>query len=438
MVRIARVVIGAPASGSGKTTVATGLMAALSARGLVVSPHKVGPDYIDPTYHAIATGRPGRNLDPFLVGEQLIAPLFAHGARGADLAVIEGVMGLFDGRGATEEASTAHVARLLEAPVLLTVDASAQSSSVAALVHGFSTYDRRLTIAGLVLNRVASARHEALLREALEPSGIPVVGALPRRDELLVPSRHLGLVPVPERRQVAALQIAKLADFIQRNFDLDAVRRIAASAPELNATPWSATDALGAPVDGHPLVAIAAGPAFSFGYAETSELLAAAGAQIAYFDPLHDRSLPAGTRGLVLGGGFPQLHAEELSGNTELRADVARLAAAGAPVVAECAGLLYLSRSLDGAPMCGVLPVETRMTDRLSLGYREARHPDGTPVRAHEFHRTACSPASGEHPAYTLADGRPEGFQQGRVRASYLHVHWAGAPALARDLVGAA
>ncbi|MEW9530997.1 cobyrinate a,c-diamide synthase [Microbispora sp. NPDC049125] len=438
MVSIPRVVVAAPASGSGKTTVATGLMAALSARGLAVSPHKAGPDYIDPGYHAVATGRPGRNLDPYLVGEALVAPLFAHGARGADVAVVEGVMGLFDGRGATGEASTAHVARLLGAPVLLVVDASSQSSSVAALVHGFATYDPSVRVAGVVLNRVGSRRHEEILREALAPLGVPVAGALPRDAAAHVPSRHLGLVPAGEREGAARRAVAALGALVERHCDVEAIVRLASSAPPLAAVPWSPGDAVGAPVTGRPTVALAAGPAFTFSYAETAELLAAAGADVALVDPLRDEALPAGTRGLVIGGGFPEVHAAELSENRALRDDVVRLAARGLPVVAECAGLLYLAESLDGVPMCGVLPVRARMTGRLTLGYREAVRHDGPVVRAHEFHRTACSPSAGETAAYTLADGRREGFARGGVHASYLHPHWAGVPRLARDLVEAA
>jgi cobyrinic acid a,c-diamide synthase len=446
MVTVPRVVVAAPASGAGKTAVATGIMAALSARGLAVSPHKVGPDYIDPGYHALAAGRPGRNLDAFLVGEDLVAPLFAYGAGGADVAVVEGVMGLFDGRGSTGEASTAHVARLLGAPVLLVVDASSQSSSVAALVHGFATYDPTVRVAGVVLNRVGSPRHEQILREALASSGIPVVGALPRDARVHVPSRHLGLIPAGEQASHARQAVSALGDLVERHCDLDMILRIASTAPPLATRPWSPTDAVGSPVSDRPTVAVAAGAAFTFSYAETTELLAAAGAEVALVDPLADERLPEGTRGLVIGGGFPEMHAADLSANRPLREEVARLAAAGRPVVAECAGLLYLAKSLDGRPMCGVLPAEARMTERLTLGYREAVRPDGTSVRAHEFHRTACAPAAGDPtactpsctPAYTLADGRREGFAHLGVHASYLHVHWAGAPRLARDLVAAA
>jgi cobyrinic acid a,c-diamide synthase len=438
---VPRVVIAAPASGSGKTTVATGLMAALRASGMSVSPHKVGPDYIDPTYHSLATGRPGRNLDPVLVGEHLIPPLFAHGSAGAQIAIIEGVMGLFDGRGSTGEGSTAHVARLLDAPVVLVVDASKQSTSVAALVHGFASYAPGVRVGGVVLNWVASPRHEQLLRESLAgplTAHVPVLGALPRHAVVEVPSRHLGLVPAQERGRLAAEAVAELGALIARHIDLDAIRALAATAGLTHVEPWSAADAIGPPVTGRPVIAVAGGDAFTFSYAETTELLSAAGAEVAIVDPLRNEHLPAGTRALVIGGGFPEVHAAELSANASLRSEVTRLAFEGAPISAECAGLLYLAQTLDDVPMCAVLPVDARMTGRLTLGYRDAVRPDGTPVRAHEFHRTSCTPAVGSPPAYTLADGTPGGFAPGRIHASYLHLHWAGSPALARQLVGAA
>ncbi|HVA61531.1 MAG TPA: cobyrinate a,c-diamide synthase [Mycobacteriales bacterium] len=438
MVSLPRLVVAAASSGAGKTTVATGLMAALTARGLRVSGHKVGPDYIDPSHHAVATGRPGRNLDPFLVGEALIGPLFLHGARGADIAVVEGVMGLFDGRGATDEASTAHLARLLDAPVVMVVDASAQSRSVAALVHGFTTFDLRVRIAGVILNRVASPRHEQLLREALAGSGVPVLGALHRDPALSTPSRHLGLVPAPERMRETQATVHRLAAAVAAAVDLEAVLTVARLAPPLAATPWSPHDAVGKPTVGRPVVAVAGGAAFTFSYTETSELLTAAGADVVTVDPLRDEALPERTRALVLGGGFPEVHAADLTANAGLRAAVAALAASGGRVHAECAGLLYLTRELDGHPMCGVLSARARMTDRLTIGYREVTGPDGVVVRGHEFHRTACDPPAGPRPAWRLADGRAEGFRDSGVVASYLHVHPAGSPRLAAALVGAA
>jgi cobyrinic acid a,c-diamide synthase len=440
MVNTPRIVVAAPASGSGKTTLATGLMAAFAQRGLAVSGHKVGPDYIDPGYHALATGRPGRNLDACLCGPERIAPLFAHGAAGAELAVVEGVMGLYDGAGGADElASTAHVAKLLRAPVVLVVDASSQSRSVAALVHGFASWDPEVRIGGVVLNKVASDRHEELLREALDASGVPVLGVLRREPRVGAPSRHLGLVPVAERRADAVESVEALAQRVREGVDLDAVLALARSAPPLLCEPWDAVFEVGGPVTGRsPVVAVAAGEAFTFGYTEQAELLRAAGAQVVPFDPLHDETLPEGTRALVIGGGFPEVYAPDLARNAPLRAAVA---AFDGPVAAECAGLLYLARELDGEPMCGLLDTAARMTDRLTLGYREAvavgdsvLAAAGTRVRGHEFHRTALDPGAGPAPAWGVVrpQRRTEGFVTGNVHASYLHVHWAAAPELAR------
>ncbi|GGJ85910.1 hydrogenobyrinate a,c-diamide synthase [Pilimelia anulata] len=443
---VPRLVLAAPGSGHGKTTVATGLLAAFAARGTKVAPFKVGPDYIDPGYHALAAGRPGRNLDPVLVGEELIGPLFAHGAAGAELAVVEGVMGLYDGRvGAGDHGSTARVAALLDAPVVLVVDASAQGRSVAALIHGFRSYGS-FRFGGVILNRVGTDRHERLLRDACAEVGAPVLGVLRRHPDVAAPSRHLGLVPAVERRGEALASVAALAALVAAGVDLDAVAALAGTAPPLPARPW----APGPPVTAaRPVVAVAGGPAFSFGYAETVELLAAAGAEVATVDPLRDERLPAGTAALVVGGGFPEVYADGLSANAPLRAAVADLAARGAPVVAECAGLLWLCRTLDGAPMCGVLPADAAMTPTLTLGYRDAVAPAdsvlaaaGSRVTGHEFHRTAVTPAAGAAPAWAWRDdaggARREGFAAGGVHASYLHLHWAGAPALPARLVAAA
>ncbi|MEU9109062.1 cobyrinate a,c-diamide synthase [Streptomyces xanthophaeus] len=457
---VPRLVVAAPSSGSGKTTVATGLMAAFAERGLAVSPHKAGPDYIDPGYHALATGRPGRNLDAFMCGPELVAPLFAHGAAGCDLAVVEGVMGLYDGAaGRGELASTAHVAKLLRAPVVLVVDASSQSRSVAALVHGFASFDPQVRLGGVILNKVGSDRHEAMLREALEEAGMPVLGVLRRAPQVAAPSRHLGLVPVAERRSDALAAVSALAEQVRAGCDLDALLALARTAPPLGCEPWSPQAALAGPgtadtltgggalPGGRPVVAVAGGAAFTFSYAEHVELLTAAGAEVVTFDPLRDEALPAGTRGLVIGGGFPEVYAPELSANEKLRAAVAAFAAAGGPVAAECAGLLYLARSLDGKPMCGVLDADARMSERLTLGYREAVAVSdsalaaaGTRLRGHEFHRTVIEPGAGAAPAwgFTHPERRVEGFVAGGVHASYLHTHWAAEPSVARRFVAAA
>ena len=441
-VTVPRLVVAAPSSGSGKTTVATGLMAAFAARGLAVSPHKVGPDYIDPGYHALATGRVGRNLDAYLCGPELIGPLFAHGARGCDVAVVEGVMGMFDGAaGEGELASTAQVAKLLRAPVVLVVDASSQSRSVAALVHGFASFDPEVRVAGVILNKVASDRHEELLREALDQAGVPVLGALRRAPQVDTPSRHLGLVPVAERQAAAVEAVAAMAAQVERGCDLEALMGLARGAGALPCAPWEPPRTT---VQTRAVVAVAGGSAFTFSYAEHAELLTAAGAEVVSFDPLRDEQLPDGTSGLVIGGGFPEVYAAELSANEPLRKAVTALTESGAPVAAECAGMLYLCRELDGMPMCGVIDATARMSERLTLGYRDAvalgdsvLAPAGTRMRGHEFHRTVVEPGAGAAPAWGVRapELRVEGFVQQGVHASYLHTHWASEPGVARRFV---
>jgi len=434
---IPRVVVAGTSSGAGKTTVASGLIGALRARGEVAQGFKVGPDYIDPSYHALAAGRPGRNLDAFLSGPELIAPLFRHGTAGADIAVIEGVMGLFDGAsGRGELASTAHVAKLLHAPVVLVVDGSAMARSAAAVVHGFATFDPELSVAGVIFNRVGSDAHEALLREAVEPLEVPVLGALRRDDRIIAPERHLGLVPTAERELRAGEALATLAEAIERSVDLEAVGRLARAAPELPGPAWSP-----APSD-EPTparIAIARGPAFSFHYAENLELLTAAGAELLPFDPTVDERLPDSAGGLILAGGFPEVFGPELAANASLRAEVRAVAARGRPVLAECGGLLYLLDELDGHPMCGVVAGRGEMAGRLTLGYREARAATATPwmadgdaIRGHEFHYSSVT--AGGAPAWELSargTTRAEGIVAGAVQASYLHVHWAAFPEVA-------
>jgi cobyrinic acid a,c-diamide synthase len=455
---IARVVVAGTSSGAGKTTVACGLIGALRARGLRVQGFKVGPDYIDPSHHALASGRAGRNLDAFLSGEELIAPLFRHGARGADVAVVEGAMGLFDGAsGRGELASTAQVAKLLRAPVLLVVDASAMARSAAAMVHGYMTFDPDVEVAGVVFNRVGSDHHERLLRESLNElgAGAPrVLGALRRDERVAAPERHLGLVPAGEREAHARAALRALAEAMARYADVERIERLARAAPELAGEAWSATAPAAPRSDGQggrgarPLargarIAVAAGAAFSFHYEENLELLRAAGAELATFDPLCDEALPRDAGALLLAGGFPEVYGAELEANARLRAQVAALAASGRPVLAECGGLLYLSEELDGHRMCGVLPARARMSDRVALGYREAEAATATPwldageqVRGHEFHYTRVDRLEeGSLPAAwrLCARGatRAEGWVAGAVQASYLHVHWAARPRLA-------
>lgn len=441
------VVIGAPSSGSGKTTIATGLIGALRRAGRRVAPFKVGPDFIDPGYHALAAGRPGRNLDSVMVGDDLIGPLYLHGSADADIAVVEGVMGLFDGRiddhfSSPARGSTGQVAQLLGAPVVLVVDVRGQSQTIAAVLHGFSTFLRGVRIGGVILNRVGSARHEQVLRQACEAVGVPVLGAVPRHDALAVPSRHLGLVTATEHGAEAHAAVAAMTDLVARHVDLAAVVALAGSTAP--GAPWSPEQSVGEATVGRPVVAVAAGKAFTFGYTEYDELLRAAGAEVVAFDPLTE-SLPERTAALVLPGGFPEQYPEQLSANTALRAQIRELAAR-APVHAECGGLTYLMSDLDGHPMCGVLTGSAMFSPRLTLGYRDAvaagdsaLYTEGQRVTGHEFHRTTVQFAEPMQPAWLLrrqADQPAgDGAVQLGVHASYLHTHPAAQPDAVRRFV---
>ncbi len=439
--RLPRLVIAAPGSGHGKTTVASGLMGALRAEGLDVAGFKVGPDYIDPGYHTLATGRPGRNLDPYLCGSERMVPLLLHGAATpvpADVAVVEGVMGLFDGQiGGEGFASTAHVARLIDAPVVLVIDISHLSRTAAAVVHGLSTFEPGLRIAGVILNQAGSDRHAREVRSAMDATGIEVLGVLPRDAGLAVPSRHLGLVPVAERDDAEAA-MSRLSAQVAEHVDLSRVLAAAHSAPRLIGTPWHPEAEVRAASEGRPVVAVAGGRAFTFRYAETDELLRAAGCEPVVFDPMRAEGLPDGTAGIYLGGGFPEVHAGDLAANATLRSAVAAAVAAGVPTVAECAGLLYLCRTVDGKPMVAALDATATMTPQLVLGYRQAvadhdhlLAPAGTRVTGHEFHRTAVT-LDGEGQPGWLIDGVGSGVGRPSLHASYLHTHWAGYPELAQ------
>jgi len=440
VVSLPRIVVAAPATGQGKTTVSTGLMAALSRAGHDVSGHKVGPDYIDPGYHALACGRPGRNLDPHLVGEERVVPLLLHGAAGADVAVLEGVMGLYDGRvGAHGFSSTAHVAALTRTPVVLVVDISRSSRSIGAVVHGMATWDASVEVAGVILNKAGSPRHAAEVRSSID---LPVLGVLPRDDAVSAPSRHLGLVPAAER-ELSAAALDRLAAQVGEHVDLDAVLALAATAPDLDEPPWDPAHEVAPPSAGRPVVALAGGRAFTFRYTETEELLRAAGCEVVAFDPMTDPALPPGTAGIYLGGGFPEVHASALTDNAGLRRELAAAVAGGVPTVAECAGLLYLCDALDSSPMVGAVAAGAAMTERLTLRYPTMTAATdnlltrrGEVVTGHEFHRTHVDPVAGPVPAWEV-DGTAVGFAGPRLHASYLHTHWAGHPQLAQRFAAA-
>lgn len=444
MVTLPRLLIAAPASGHGKTMLTIGLMGALRRRGLVVAPNKVGPDYIDPGYHALATGRVSRNLDPVLCPPELVPRLLLRGAAWptpADVAVVEGVMGLFDGRiGRDGEGSAAHVAALTHTPVVLCADASRTSRTIAATVAGIAHFDDRVRIAGVIFNKVSSPRQWAEIVDAMRRVDVPVLGFLPRASGVEAPSRHLGLVPAAERPDAVA-SLEGLVDLVEEHLDLDAILAIARSAPPLDQTAWSPSEVVSTPRGRRPVVAVAGGRAFTFRYAETVELLEAGGCEVVEFDPITTPRLPAGTAGLLLGGGFPEVHAADLAANRTLLDDIRDAIGDGVPTVAECAGMLYLCESLDGVPMAGAIPLTATMHPRLTMGYREAVAQVDSPlaqagqrVVGHEHHRTVTTASS--RPAW-LIDGRPDGIATATLHASYLHVHWAGHPSLAQRFIDA-
>jgi cobyrinic acid a,c-diamide synthase len=435
-----RLVVAGTRSGAGKTTVATGLMAALARRGVAVAAGKVGPDFIDPGYHALATGRPGRNLDPWMSGLESIAPLAARASAGAELLVVEGVMGLFDGAADGTPSSTAEVAKRLDAPVVLVVDAASMSQSVAALVHGYRTWDPAVRVAGVILNLVGSDNHEHMLRAALDDAGVAVYGALRRNDALQWRSRHLGLQPVAEDPAGVRSSLDRLAATIEASCDLDGLIRLAATAPPLTTTALPEPRRVGA-----TRVAVAAGPAFSFCYPDNLEALAVAGAEVVTFDPCADACLPEGTAAVLAGGGFPELFAAELSSNRPMLASLADHCRRGGAVWAECGGLLWLARRLDDWPMAAVIDAEATMGGGRVLGYRSATTtglcplgPAGTGLRGHEFHYSSTDPP-GDALVMTGRHGVvPGGFAGPSLLASYLHVHLAAAPQLAEAFVATA
>ncbi len=435
-----RLVVAGTHSGVGKTTVTTGIVAALVRRGLRVATAKVGPDYIDPGYHTLASGRPGRNLDPWLCGEHAIGALAGRAAGGCDLLVVEGVMGLFDGTGERTDpsyASTAHVAQLLDAPVVLVVDAAAMSTSVAALVSGYRDFDPRVQVRGVVLNRVGSDAHQALLADALDPLGVAVIGALRRDDRLRWRERHLGLVPVAERPGDVRQALDRLADAVGRSLDLDVLVALARGAPAIS---------VGAPPvprrTAGARVAVASGPAFSFMYPDNLEALAASGAELVPFDPCTTAALPEGVGGLVAGGGFPEIYAADLAANEPLLHDVRQRVRDGLVTWAECGGLLWLGRGLDDAALVGAIPAHARMTDRLTLGYRSARTRadcpiggHGTQLRGHEFHYSSLEPAGKALELTGRTGSTRAGYASPTLLASYLHVHLGGDPTPAERFV---
>lgn len=435
------IIIAGERSGVGKTTVTLSLLAALRQWQGVVQSFKVGPDYIDPMFHQAVTGRACRNLDPVLTSPAYVQQCFEQQTQTVEYALVEGVMGLFDGASGTEDwASTAHIAKLLNLPVVLVLDCSHLSRSIAAIVHGYQSFDPAINLAGLVLNRVGSDRHLELLKTALEPFLLPILGVLRRQDAITIPDRHLGLVPTAELPELKGL-IDRLADLGKTCFHWEKLLPLlqAHSSPALPALP-----ALPAP-PALPRIAIAHDRAFSFYYPDNLELLTQLGAELVFWSPLTDRALPENIQGLYFGGGFPEVFAEPLEQNQLGRAAVRSAIERGIPTYAECGGLMYLAQQVvdfEGKTweMAGVLPTIAQMGKRLTLGYRRAIALQespllavGTQVWGHEFHRSSLTSLSAA-PLYRMQGYDPqspplkEGWQMHQVHASYVHLHWGDKP----------
>ena len=448
-VRIPRLVIAGTQSGVGKTTIVSGLLSALRRRGLNVQSYKVGPDYIDPGYHALASGRPCHNLDSWLMPQERLLSMFAATSRGMDIAVVEGVMGLFDG-GRGGVASTASLARLLSAPVVLVVNARSAGESVAAVVLGFKQYDPSLALAGVILNQVGSDSHQAMVVEAVERIGVKVLGVIRRADSLKVPERHLGLLPVTENAADAVLESIHAA--IAGQLDVDALLELAGKAPEL-----SMPEAPMLPATRQVKIGVAKDEAFSFYYPESLRVLEEMGAELVPFSPLRDTTLPA-VDGLLFGGGFPEMFLQQLADNQPMLDAIRAAAGQGVPIVAECGGYMYLCRSVTDFhgkqfPMVGLIGENCLMAQRLqTVGYVEATAlvdsvlcQAGETLRGHEFHFSRMEPADAAQPcqpAFLITKNRtglsaPGGFAGANLVASYLHIHFAGNLAAARRFVDA-
>lgn len=459
---IPRFMIAGTHSGVGKTTITTALMAALTEAGYSVQPFKAGPDYIDPSYHTIVTGNKSRNLDTWILDETTVCRVFTGSAAKADLAVIEGVMGVFDGSsGIGEQGSSAHIAKLLRCPVILIVDVRSMARSAAALVMGFKDFDPGLDLAGVILNRIGSDRHLSLVREAIESTcNVPVIGYVRKNTRLELPSRHLGLVPTVEGGYLKDT-VTSLAAEIREGIDLWRLLKIAESADELSLEEEHAAEDTN-PINlkkrrktGSVRIAIAMDEAFSFYYQDGLETLEWEGAQLVPFSPLNDRVLPEEIDGMYIGGGFPEVFIDRLAANEEVISQIRAAGAAGMPIYAECGGLMYLTRAIidfDGNrfPMVGLVPGSCIMEKKLvGMGYVESEAltdniiaSKGQKARGHEFHYSRIEPEGEDFRyAFRLVRNRyretvMDGFASENILASYVHHHFTSDPGLARRFVG--
>ncbi|WP_342353015.1 cobyrinate a,c-diamide synthase [Phormidesmis priestleyi] len=432
-------IIAGERSGVGKTTVTLALLSALQRRSQAVQSFKVGPDYIDPMFHRHVTKRACRNLDPVLTSEAYVQQCFAQHSQTADYALIEGVMGLFDGASGSDDfGSTAHIARLLNLPVLLILNCSSLARSIAAIAHGYRSFDPRVNVAGVVLNRVGSDRHLELLTAALEPLNLPILGVLRRQDEITIPDRHLGLVPTAELENLNPL-LDRLADLGETCFDWSQL------LPLLKCQPLEKSESKIQVLNSKVRVAIAYDSAFNFYYADNLDLLEQLGAELVYWSPLTDSALPERVRGLYFGGGFPEVFAAELAANQSARQAVDAAIQSNMPTYAECGGLMYLCEQIidfagQSHSMVGILPTTAKMGKKLTLGYRQATVMQNSPmmnkgdrVWGHEFHRSTLTHES-DQPLFNLEGYhssiplKSEGWQCYQLHASYTHLHFGTQP----------
>ncbi len=436
-IHIPRLVIAGTHSGVGKTTIVTGLLGALQRQGYTVQSYKIGPDYIDPGYHRLASGKPSHNLDTWLMPPNKMVEVFIKSARQADMAVIEGVMGLFDG-GREGISSTAAIAKKLRAPVVLVIDTRSVGESAAAIALGYKLYDPDVKIAGVILNRLGSAGHEAMIAEALNRINIPILGRIRREEALIAPERHLGLTPVAEHN--ARNLVSRMADSVAKQVSLPAIAAIARSAPPLALSPVSLDSGTK-----DVRIGVASDEAFSFYYGESMSILENLGAELVPFSPLNDTDIPL-VDGIIFGGGFPEMFRAKLSANQAMRSAIRKAAEDGLPIYAECGGLMYLTREIRGFdgesfPMVGVVPAVCEMQSRLeTVGYVEVQAytanllcSQDDKLRGHEFHFSRMRPDEPEKfPwAFTFTKVRTGaayngGYAWENILASYLHIHFAG------------
>jgi len=443
-VKLPRLVIAATQSGAGKTTIVTGLIRALVKRGIITTAHKIGPDYIDPGYHELASGLPSQNLDSWLVNKERLFKNFLIQATRGDFAVIEGVMGLYDG-GKNGISSTAEIAKLLSAPVVLVIDCKSMGESAAALALGFCKYDPRVNIVGVILNRLGSDTHREMIAEAMRKINLPVLGAVKRDSEIVMPERHLGLLPTAENKRAREDLIDRLGEIMSEQLDLDALIAAANSAPDFNIVYGRKKPAPKPSFFDKPRrVAVAKDEAFSFYYPDGLDRLQIWGAELIYFSTLADEPIPEADA-VILGGGFPEMFAEKLAANDTTRQSLKKFAAAGKMIYAECGGYMYLMQRLidfDGRayPMTGILPGEVTMQKKLqTVGYVTAKlncdcllGKVGEEIRGHEFHFSRVQPLTEDWPyAFQIMRQRngetyPAGYAANNILGSYLHINFAG------------